>query len=94
MQENIPVPVVEELAVLIERAEIACKTTAELVREFNFILVWYRSRPRFRLRAHPMLDETSTQEQTRDSLSDLLDVPGIPRSALNQLGAPTPRTLT
>jgi hypothetical protein len=73
MHGDTPVPVVEELAVLVERAEIACKTTAELVREFNFILVWYRSRPRFRLRAHQMLDEASTQEQTWDSPSDLLE---------------------
>jgi hypothetical protein len=70
-------PVVGELAVLAERAERACNTTAELAREFNFLLVWYQSRPRWRLRADPMLDETSTQEQTRDSPSDLLDVAGI-----------------
>ena len=70
MQGITPVPVVEELAVLVERAERACKTTAQLVRDFNFILVWYQSRPRSRLRADPILDETSDQEQIEDSLSD------------------------
>lgn len=70
MQGNIPIPVVEELAVLVERAERACKTTAQLVRDFNFIVVWYQSRPRSRLRADPILDETRDQEQTQDSPSD------------------------
>jgi hypothetical protein len=76
MSENL-FPVVGELAVLAERAERACKTTAELAREFNFLLVWYRSRPRWRLRADSMLDGTSTQEQTHDSPSDRLDFAGI-----------------
>jgi hypothetical protein len=76
MQGNTHVPVVEELTVLVERAERACTTTAELVREFNFILVWYRLRPRSRLRPDPMLDETNAQEQAQDSLSDALDVAG------------------
>jgi hypothetical protein len=76
MSENL-FPVVGELAVLAERAERACKTTAELAREFNFLLVWYRSRPRWRLRAHSMLDETRTQEQMHDSPSDPLDFAGI-----------------
>src|SRR5712671_823919 len=53
MQGNIPIPVVEELAVLVERAERACKTTAQLVRDFNFIVVWYQSRPRSRADPHP-----------------------------------------
>jgi hypothetical protein len=77
MQGNTPVPVVEELAVLVERAERACKTTAQLVRDFNFIVVWYQSRPRSRLRADPILDETGDQEQTRDSPSEPLDVAGM-----------------
>jgi hypothetical protein len=64
MQGNTRVPVVEELAALVERAERACKTTAQLVRDFNFIVVWYQSRPRSRLRADPILDETGEQEQT------------------------------
>jgi len=59
MQGNTPIPVVEELAVLVERAERACKTTAQLVRDFNFIVVWYQSRPRSQLRADAILDETS-----------------------------------
>jgi hypothetical protein len=58
MQEITDIPVVQELAVLAERAERACKTTAELVRDFNFMLVWYGSRPRSRLRADPILNET------------------------------------
>ena len=66
MQGNTPVPVVDELAGLVERAERACRTTAQLVRDFNFIIVWYQSRPRRRLRADPMLDETSSQIQTYD----------------------------
>jgi hypothetical protein len=77
MQGDTPVPVVEELAVLVERAEIACKTTAELVRDFNFMVVWCQSRPRFKLRVDPMLDETSIREQTRDLLPDLHDATGI-----------------
>jgi hypothetical protein len=59
-------PVVEELAMLVRRAERACNTTAELVRDFNFIVTWYRSRPRSRLRADPILDEATDPEQTRD----------------------------
>ena len=70
MQGNTPVPVVEELAGLVERAERACRTTAQLVRDFNFIVLWYQSRPRWRLRADPILDETSDPEQTRDSQSE------------------------
>ena len=68
---------VQELAVLVERAERACTTTAQLVRDFNFMLVWYRSRPRSRLRADPILDETGHQEHARDSLPDLLDIAGM-----------------
>ena len=74
MQENTPVHVVEELAVLVERAERACRTTAQLVRDFNFIIVWYQSRPRSKLRADPILDETDDQEQTQDSLPDPRDI--------------------
>jgi hypothetical protein len=77
MQETRNIPVVQELAVLVERAERACTTTAQLVRDFNFMLVWYRSRPRSRLRADPILDETGHQEHARDSLPDLLDIAGI-----------------
>jgi hypothetical protein len=77
MQGNMPpVPVVEELAVLVARAERACRTTAQLVQDFNFMVVWYQSRPRSRLRADPILDETSDQEHTRNSLPDLLDIAG------------------
>ena len=72
MQGKTPIPVVEELAVLVERAERACKTTAQLVRDFNFMVVWYQSRPRSRLRADPILDETSDQEDTPDSPCDPL----------------------
>jgi hypothetical protein len=77
MQEITPVPVVEELSLLVERAERACKTTAQLVRDFNFILVWYKSRPRSRLRADPILDQTGDPEQTGDSLPDPLDIAGV-----------------
>ena len=70
-------PAVEELAVLVERAERACKTTAQLVRDFHFIVVWYQSRPRWKLRADPMIDETSIQEQMQDSPPDPLDFSGI-----------------
>jgi hypothetical protein len=77
MQEITNIPVVQELAVLAERAERACKTTAELVRDFNFMLVWYGSRPRSRLRANPILDKPGDQEQKRDSLPDLLDIAGM-----------------
>jgi hypothetical protein len=77
MQEITNIPVVQELAMLAERAERACNTTAELVRDFNFMLVWYRSRPRSRLRADPILDKTGDQDQTRDSLPDLLDFAGM-----------------
>ena len=65
MHEITNIPVVQELAVLVERAERACKTTTELVRDFNFILVWYQSRPRSRLRADPILDETGDLEHTQ-----------------------------
>ena len=84
MQGITPVPVVEELAILVERAERACKTTVQLARDFNFILVWYQSRPRSRLRADPILDETGDREQTQDSSSDPLDIAGIlgPRRAI------------
>jgi hypothetical protein len=77
MQGNTPVPVVEELAVLVERAERACNTTAQLVEDFNFILVWYHSRPRSKLRAAPILDETRDKERAQDSSSDPLDSAGI-----------------
>jgi hypothetical protein len=88
MQGNTPIPVVEELAVLVERAERACKTTAQLVRDFNFIVVWYQSRPRSRLRADPILDETRDQEQTQDSPSD----PSISQEySLSHLNAPEHR---
>jgi hypothetical protein len=76
MQGNTRVPVVEELAALVQRAERACKTTAQLVRDFNFIVFWYQSRPRSRLRADPILDETGDQEPTPDSLPDLLEITG------------------
>ena len=76
MQGNTPVPVVEELAVLVERAERACKTTAQLVQDFKFMVVWYQSRPRSRLRADPILDENNDQTQTHDSLSDPLEIAG------------------
>ena len=88
MQGTTPVPVVGELAVLVERAERACKTTVQLVRDFNFIVAWYQSRPRSRLRADPLLDETNDQEeQTHDTP---LDGPiGLGRSTrLNHLNAP------
>jgi hypothetical protein len=77
MQGSTPVPVVEELAGLVERAERACRTTAQLVRDFNFIVVWYQSRPRSRLRAVPILDEIRDREQTLDSASDPLDIAGM-----------------
>jgi hypothetical protein len=76
------VPVVGELAVLVERAERACRTTAQLVRDFNFVVAWYQSRPRWRLRADPILDETegidetNDQMRTHDSPSDPLDIAG------------------
>jgi hypothetical protein len=57
MQGITPVPVILELTALVERAERACKTTTQLVRDFNFIIEWYQSRPRWRLRADPILDE-------------------------------------
>ena len=57
---------------LVERAERACKTTAELVRDFNFIVAWYQSRPRRKLRADPIFDEAGEQEQ--DLSSDPLDL--------------------
>src|SRR5947209_11828564 len=60
MEGNTQFPVVEELAVLVERAERACRTTAQLVRDFNFIVVWYQSRPRWKLRADPILDESDS----------------------------------
>jgi hypothetical protein len=84
MQGNTPIPVVEELAVLVERAERACKTTAQLVRDFNFIVVWYQSRPRSRIRADPMLDETTDQEQIQDFTIRPLDIAGVlgPRRAI------------
>jgi len=77
MQGITPVPVVEELAVPVERAERACKTTAQLVRDYNFMVVWYHSRPRSRLRADPILNGTGDREHTRDSLPDLLDIAGM-----------------
>ena len=77
MQGNNAVPVVEELAGLVERAERACKTTAQLVRDFNFIVVWYQSRPRWRLRADPILDEASDQQRTQVLPFDPLDITGI-----------------
>jgi hypothetical protein len=77
MQRNTPVPVVEELAGLIERAERACRTTAQLVQDFNFIVIWYQSRPRWRLRADQILDEASDREQTQVLPSDPLDTTGI-----------------
>jgi hypothetical protein len=77
MQEITTTRVVEEFAVLVERAERACKTTAQLVQDFNFLLVWYQSRPRSRLRADPILDETGDQEHTPTSLPDPLDFAGI-----------------
>jgi hypothetical protein len=81
MQGNTSIPVVEELAVLVERAERACKTTAQLVRDFNFIVVWYQSRPRSRLRVVPILDESNGPTQIDDSLSD-------PREIAGPLGPP------
>jgi len=77
MQGNTPVPVVDELAGLVERAERACRTTAQLVRDFNFIVVWYQSRPRWRLRADPILDEASDQQRTQVLPFDPLDITGI-----------------
>ena len=77
MQGKTNIPVVGELAVLVERAERACKTTAQLVRDFNFIVVWYQSRPRRRLRAGPILDETSDREQIHELLPDPLDGVGL-----------------
>ena len=77
MQGITSVPVVEELAVLVERAERACKTTAQLVQDFNFIVVWYQSRPRSRLRADLILDESGDQERTRDWLPDLPNIAGV-----------------
>lgn len=74
MQEIVSIAAIEELAVLVERAERACKTTAELVRDFNFIVAWYQSRPRRKLRADPILDEAGDQEQTQDLSSDPLDL--------------------
>ena len=62
MQGITRVPVGEKLAVLTERAERACETTAELVRDFNFIVSWYRSRPRSKLRAVPLIDETTPSD--------------------------------
>jgi hypothetical protein len=74
MKENTSVPAVEELAALVERAERACKTTAELVQDFSFIVGWYQSRPRRKLRPEPIFDQASDQEQTQDSSSDPLDL--------------------
>ena len=72
MEGNTQIPVVEELAVLVERAERACRTTAQLVRDFNFIVVWYQSRPRWKLRADPILDESNGQTQAHNSPCDPL----------------------
>ena len=72
MKENTSVPAVEELAALVERAERACKTTAELVQDFNFIVGWYQSRPRRKLRPDPILDDASDQELV--SPTDPLDL--------------------
>jgi hypothetical protein len=77
MQGITAVPVVEELAVLVERAERACETTAQLVQDFHFLLVWYQSRPRSRLRVDPILDETGDKQQAQDSSSDPLDSAGM-----------------
>jgi hypothetical protein len=77
MQGITAAPVVKEMSGLVERAERACKTTVQLVQDFHFLLKWYQSRPRSRLRAVPILDETVEEERTRDSLPDLLDVAGI-----------------
>jgi hypothetical protein len=67
MEGNTQFPVVEELAMLVERAERACRTTAQLVRDFNFIVVWYQSRPRRNLRADPILDESNGQTEAHNS---------------------------
>jgi hypothetical protein len=72
MEGNTQLPVVEELAVLVERAERACRTTAQLVRDFNFIVVWYQSRPRRKLRADPILDETNGETEAYNSPCDPL----------------------
>ena len=72
MQEITTAPVVEELAVLVERAERACKTTSQLVQDFHFLLVWYQSRPRWKLRAVPILDESNGQTDAHNSPCDPL----------------------
>jgi hypothetical protein len=77
MQEITTAPVVEELAELVERAERACKTTSQLVQDFHFLLVWYQSRPRSRLRPNPILDETGDQEHAQTSVPDPLDFTGM-----------------
>jgi hypothetical protein len=90
MQGNTPVPVVEELAGLVERAERACKTTAQLVRDFKFIVVWYQLRPRWRLCADPILDEASDQQRTQDSPSDPPVTAEMLGPADHQEGRPPP----
>ena len=56
MQEK-TVPLVAELADLVGRARRACETTAQLVQDYKFLVMWHSMRPRSRLRPYPMLDE-------------------------------------
>jgi hypothetical protein len=58
VEENTVSSIVVELSALAERAEQACGRTSDLVSDYRFIVEWYRTRPRSRLRTVLILDES------------------------------------
>jgi hypothetical protein len=56
-EENTVTSIVVDLSALAERAEQACRRTSDLVSDYQFIVGWYRTLPRSRLRTVLILDE-------------------------------------
>src|SRR5260370_57352 len=56
MQESSIIAEISELSELAERAKRASETTKSLAQEYRFIVTWYGTRARSRIRPHPMLD--------------------------------------
>jgi len=61
VQKKTAISVIAVLAALAKRAERACEMTTKLVRDYNFLVVWYGRRPRSRMAPDPLLDESDRE---------------------------------
>jgi hypothetical protein len=69
MQEKIA-PLVAKLAELVERARRGCEATAQLLQDYNFMVVWHSLRPRSGLPPHSILLEQDADQALPDALPE------------------------